>query len=266
MDDDWFPRHPLLRPGVRVVRRDDGHQVGRWPDERVLLPRDPAAATFLADLAAGRRPDVSAPGPRRWATQLVERGLLVGEHDRARRLAREEARVAVSAPAGWWTEDTARLLDEAGLRRTTAREVPVATLALSPTGDLTRTSVDGWMRSGEPHLVVSQVAGRVTIGPFVVPGLTACLRCVDAHGSDRDPGHGLVLEQHGPDPAEPTDPVLLRLALAWAVRDLVAYVEGDLPSTWSATTLVDGALRPEHTRWQRHPRCGCSWGDNLATA
>ena len=62
---------------------------------------------------------------------------------------------------------------------------------------------------------------------------------------------------------EPCDPLLMQLALAWAVRDLVTYVEGGLPSTWSATVDVRADLTLVRREWTRHPRCGCSWGDAL---
>ena len=80
-------------------------------------------------------------------------------------------------------------------------------------------------------------AGSRRIGPFVEPGRTACLRCVDAHEAEVDPRLPFLVEQAAmaTDGGEPVDPVLDRLALAWAVRDLCRYLEGDEPSTWSAT-------------------------------
>jgi hypothetical protein len=119
------------------------------------------------------------------------------------------------------------------------------------------------MRAGEPHLLVSNLDARVRLGPFVVPGMTACLRCVDAHRCDVDPGHALVVEQHPPQPGEPCDPALMHLALAWAVRDLLTYVEGELPATWSATVGLAADLAVQRQAWTRHPRCGCSWGEGL---
>lgn len=289
-NDDWFPRLPRLRPGLRVVRRDDDRrQVGLLPAERVILPAHPDAAAFAAALAEGRRPDLASPGPRRWARLLVERGLVVeadevavamsgdvpraavaaayavhGPQARPRVEARRQARIGLLADEPW-ADECRRLLAATGLTEARGREPVTALLAVAASGELPRDRPDPWLRAGLPHLLVTNVAARVTVGPFVAPGLTACLRCVDAHGSDRDPGHGVVLEQHGPAAGEPADPVLLRLALAWAVRDLVAYVEGDLPSTWSSSVLVDARLETERTSWTRHPRCGCAWGEGLAT-
>ena len=107
----------------------------------------------------------------------------------------------------------------------------------------------------------------MTLGPFVVPGATACLRCVDAHRGEADPRRGLVLEQAASLPAltrDRVDPALHALALAWAARDVVTFVEGGRPATWSATVRVDAGLRLAPQEWLRHSHCGCSWGDQLA--
>lgn len=289
MDDDWFPHTPALRPGLRVVRREDGRlQVGFHRGERVTLPDLPAAHALLADLGQGRRPDLSSPVVRHWARDLAERRLVV-DREQVRALmgsglprsavaaalaqagpgaadrlsGRTAARIGLDAPEPWRTQ-AATLLAEAGLVVAERSAPPTAQLVVTPGGEIPRRWLDAWMRSGLPHLVVTNVAGRVRLGPFVAPGLTACLRCLDAHGSDRDPGHGLVVEQHGPIAGEPCDGLLLRIALACAVRDLASYVEGDVPSTWSASLTVDPGLRLQRQEWARHPRCGCAWGDWLA--
>lgn len=289
MDDDWFPRLPALRPGLRVVRRDEGSlQVGFLPGERVTLPDLPAARAFLTALTEGRRPDLVPPTARRWARALVDRGLVVDRDQvialidqgvprpvvaaglaqsgpaAADRLAgRAAARFGLDVPDPWHAEVVA-LIEEAGLTVATRREPVTAHLVVTPGGELPRQCLDGWMRSGLPHLVVTNVAGRIWLGPFVAAGLTACLRCLDAHASDQDPGHGLVVEQHQPVAGEPCDPLLMRIALACAVRDLASYVEGDAPTTWSATIAIEPGLRLERQEWPRHHRCGCAWGQQLA--
>ncbi len=106
------------------------------------------------------------------------------------------------------------------------------------------------------------------VGPFVVPGRTACLRCLDAHHTDADPAWPLLVRQYAAacsrdraDGApEPVDPLLATLALAWAARDLAAYVDGGRPSTWSTTvTLHPRPDEVESQAWLRHPACSCSW-------
>ena len=109
--------------------------------------------------------------------------------------------------------------------------------------------LDDWMRSGTPHLVVREGPGGPLLGPYVVPGATACLRCVDAHLGEHDPRRALVVEQVATTPplrpSEP-DPALRALALAWAVRDLAAGAEGGVPATWSATVALGAAPADRH--------------------
>ncbi len=50
-----------------------------------------------------------------------------------------------------------------------------------------------------------------------------------------DGRRGVVLRQSTGTPA-PVDPATRAAATALAVRDVVAYVDGDRPATWSATT------------------------------
>ena len=103
------------------------------------------------------------------------------------------------------------------------------------------------------------------LGPFVDPGRTACLRCLDSHLAEQDPHYPLLvsraarlLEQR--DLPEPLDSAVATIAIGWAVRDLVRYAEGDPVSTWSATVLL-GPDQVDLTprSWTAHPACGCSW-------
>lgn len=135
-------------------------------------------------------------------------------------------------------------------------------------GEPAREKLDGWMRAGLPHLLLRFVEGHAVIGPLVLPGETACLRCLDAHHTDVDPSWPLLVAQYAAAVArqredtvpEPVDPVLAALAVAWAAREVVSHVEGRRVSTVSATIRLDPHLTALETRaWPRHPECGCSW-------
>jgi hypothetical protein len=158
------------------------------------------------------------------------------------------------------------LLEAAGVRVAPpgTRRSGDLVVVVEPGGEVSRRALDEWVRTDRAHLVVTNLAARVEVGPLVVPGVTACVGCVDAHRADRDPGRGLVVQQHGPRPDEPCDPLLLRLALAWAARDVVSFLQGEPPRTWSASVVVEPSLALPRNEWSRHPRCGCSWGDALA--
>ena len=286
-----------LLPGTHVLRRHDGRvQVGLDPRQAVLLPAGSDVA--LARLAEGAplEPallplvDAGLLVERRTVTALVHGvaetqapavAALVRAHgaDAATAWAARsaaEVRVVAHGAGGEALADRAELLlTEAGLASTTdvagppSRDGPALLVGV---GQPDRELVDDWMRRGVPHLVVRMAEGHAVVGPFVDPGRSACLRCVDAHHTDVDPTWPLLVRQHaaatrpgrtGADPLappEPVDPLLATLALAWAVRDLTSWVEGVAPSLLSSTLTLDPVLADVDVRtWTRHPGCGCSW-------
>lgn len=296
MAEPSTPRHPLLRPGVRAVRRDRDHLqigVGRsaviaddTPEVRAMLTclesAQPVAATTPATLACwaallerGQVVDADAyfhqfPSDPR-AQQA--RSALFAHHptDATWRLAaRASARIAVLAEPRMVDQaaQARELLALAGIRA--VGQKPSAALVLVG-GEIRRAHLDRLVQSGTPHLLITESEGAVRLGPFVEPGSTACLRCIDASLGEDDPRRALIVEQHAgrrtPGPvAPPHDPALRLIALSMAVVDLTAYVEGDRPVTWSTTIELTPDLALERTPWKRHPRCGCSWGNELPVA
>ncbi|MCX6400992.1 MAG: hypothetical protein NTX33_13820 [Propionibacteriales bacterium] len=277
-------QHLTLRPGVPVMARSPGIlQVGL--DEPALrVDDDPAVRRILVALArpSGVPPDEELP-PKVLdvLARLDLAGLLVTVSDAERHadpalvtlraqfgsdaVRRQEAHSAAAiAVRGNPASIVALgpLLERAGLREASATDPNVAVHLFVTSGPLDRVALDSLVRGSVPHLLVSGSATRRRIGPFVQPGLTACLRCVDAHEALHDPRRPLLLAQAAATATErppPLDPVLDQLALAWAVRDLARYLEGDEPSTWSSTVDVSPVDAPERTRWGRHPDCGCAW-------
>ncbi len=290
--------HLVLRPGVHVVRRDDRHlQVGLEPPQAVVLPDDAPTRRLLEQLRAGEPP---VPGPvpglvpgseqARVLATLDARGLLVpvATRDRVLRAAadrhaaagvlagwgpaagerlanRAATRVAVTAPVDL-RSDAVRLLRSSGLAVAAPADRSDMALVVSDVV-LPRAELDALVRAGRPHLVVGPHRHGLEVGPLVVPGTTACLRCVDAHRAERDPRRSVVLEQYaeatraaGP---VPRDPALLAAAVGLAVRDVVCWADGEVPLSWSASLVLRPALAPEHHEWRRHPHCGCAW-DELA--
>ena len=111
-----------------------------------------------------------------------------------------------------------------------------------------------WVRSDRPHLAVIIGESSITVGPFVRPGVTACLRCRDLHRTDADAAWPAIASQLLSAPAAAGgDPVLLAEALAIGVG---AVARGAGPGADTAVSIsADGervfaAVRP-------HPSCGC---------
>lgn len=280
--------HLALRPGTPVMSRSpDVLQVGlesptlRVPDlppVRRLLdllgrPGGTPSPADLADPAAEVLDRLTRAGlvllipPAGRVTDPVEVVLRAqfGPDAARRRARRADHGVAVRAdPVSELV--LASLLERVGLRRVPVCDLDAAAHLVVTTGPLDREVLDPLVRGSVPHLVVSGAAAGRRVGPFVEPGRTACLRCVDAHESLRDPRLALLVAQAARSATErppPVDPVLDQIALGWAVRDLARYIEGDEPSTWSATLDVGPGGEPAVTRWGRHPDCGCAW-DELA--
>lgn len=281
---------PVLRPGVHVVRRDDRHlQVGLERPRVVVLRDDPATRGLLEALRVGA-PTAGRPEQAQVLAALEEHDLLV---DRALRdevlrrapdraagagvlaasgsaaadlmVARSQVAVGVSAPVDV-RSDALRLLRCSGLASASDPERADLTLVVTDTV-LPRAELDALVRSGRTHLVVAPHGDGMEIGPLVVPGTTACLRCVDAHRAERDPGRSMVLEQCSVETRAagpvPRDPALLAAAVALAVREVVSWADGGAPLSWSASLVLQPGLPPEHRVWRRHPHCGCAW-DELA--
>ena len=266
-----------------MFRRDDAHlQVG-VDQPRVVLPDTEGVRRLLHDLDCGDGLSSLTPEAGLALDRLAEAGVVVeraeldgavrddrrgtalavfaatGPGAPARLAARASCRVAVVAPEPWLAAAADRValagLEMAGDHR------PTVTLAVFP-GEPARSQVDLLVRKDRTHLVVTLFPDRVRLGPFVVPGATACLRCVDAHLAEDDPRRGLVLEQleSRPGLSVPSDPLLAQAALCLAVRELASYAEGDRPATWSATLTLSADLSLPRQAWPRHPHCGCSWG------
>ena len=293
-----FPARPLLRPGVRICRRRDGYlQVGLASHLTVVAPDTREVRALLADLCSG-----VPPGPvgalasplLRLCTDLLDKALILDADvvlpvlgsvrgSRARESLsallsdcgtnastildqRRRARVRVAhqdiATAGHRLTD---LLRAGGVDTDTSDRPPDVAVLVSR-GESDRILLDDWNRNDLPHLVISTSEGVVRLGPFVVPGQTACLRCIDAHHTDHDPRRSLVLAQYAAAGAprdglpEPIHHDLLEMSLIWGVRDLLAWVDGRRPTSWSSTTVFDPDLDLTRTLWPQHPGCGCAWG------
>lgn len=120
--------------------------------------------------------------------------------------------------------------------------------------DVTRT----WqlMGHGIPHLPVAWEGAAVTVGPLVVPGTTACLRCVELHRADdaaRVPQR-TASARYGRH-AEET--VLALAAAGAAVRAVTRLVDGRDVGIATTEQFVSAAAAHHVERWPPHPACGC---------
>ena len=293
--------NPLLLPGTHVVRRGPEQlQAGLLQGGAVMLDRAVRGPESLPDdhatvrtlrraglLLDDDRPLRAAlpahgsgdPGVRHALSAVARRtpqGSVDALTSRTRHLV--EVRSFGHPLAEDLVRDVQGLCRRTGLRLPESARpgpVPRGTLRPRPVGVLigigepSRDLLDPWVRDTVPHLVVRLVEGRAVVGPFVDPGRTACLRCIDAYLTEDDPAWPLLVEQYSRATRgdrsdgipEPVDAALAAVAVGCAVRDLQAYAEAAGPVSWSSTVTLSADLAevtPRH--WPPHPHCGCAWG------
>lgn len=118
---------------------------------------------------------------------------------------------------------------------------------------------------GIPHLLVAVRETTAIIGPLVLPGLTACLLCVERHRAERDPGWPLVAAQLSRPPrggVDACDVALSAVAAGTAVLQVLAWLDAAPDSTPPATAggtleLAMPDWRVRRRSWPVHPSCSC---------
>lgn len=115
--------------------------------------------------------------------------------------------------------------------------------------------------AGVPHLAAVAGADRAVVGPLVVPGRSACLRCLELHRTDRDPLWPTVAAQLALPPPARGEATLTELVAHLVALQACCWVDQRrTPASLGATltvTLPDGLTT--RRAWSAHPRCGCSW-------
>jgi len=118
------------------------------------------------------------------------------------------------------------------------------------------------MRDRVPHLALRASEAIGVVGPFVQPGSSACLRCVDLHKAAGDPQWPTILAQVTFSRAWPqaADTVLAAMTAAVAAAQALAYIDGagPVPATANGTLeLVLPDWRWRRRTWPPHPACIC---------
>jgi hypothetical protein len=278
--------YPLDHVSAALLDRLDG-----VADEAAVLGDDPdesARATWSRLRRAGVVVDVEAPAAlvraleeRIRSVALHEATALVAHdpHTAGQRWQRRDGATVVVAGHGPVGIALAGLLEEAGVGRVlrapaghdtdsadrvgaAGPDVTVLTGDHEPAADL----VERLMRDDRVHLVAGMRGPVGLVGPYVLPGRSACLRCVDQTRCDRDPAWAAARDRlsnrggRGAGTAAPASRVITTAVAALAAAEVLAHVEGRPPSTVgvSATlTLLDPW--PSLRRWPMHPACGCAW-------
>jgi hypothetical protein len=243
-----------LIDGPAVWRQPGVLQVGLGPRHLVLtnVPDNVADAIELFD-GQHSRADIAATLDAGWGDWLC--GVLDDNDALAEGPAvRPRCRVAVVGDGALATAVARRLVCQ-GVTLDSQR--PDLVVVAPPRAEADRVAVRGLTEAGLPHLVTALGFGQATLGPFVLPGVTACLNCVDLTRREADPAWPLIAFQIA-QMTPRDDPLLADWLAAGVATQVAAHLAGRLPQTCWATAVFDRAdLTPGWAQWPARPECPC---------
>ena len=165
-------------------------------------------------------------------------------------------------------EETHLLLSDSGVGVVRVDAVSVVTappchLGLSFTHQVHDPEVtSAWLRRDVSHLTVVSGDRSTRVGPFVVPGVTACSRCLDLYRSEVETCWGVIAGQlwgrRGPEPGL----VEAREIAVRAARRVLSHLTADRDPDGvddAVIETIDGATGAVNRSTSRlHPACGCA--------
>jgi hypothetical protein len=113
--------------------------------------------------------------------------------------------------------------------------------------------------TGTTHLVIDIDPDSATVGPLVIPGSTACTRCIALRKVDHDRHWGAV-EMVKLNRRVLPSALLAQLTASHASAQALLFLDSGTCTAVDTTlhlSLSDGFIRPRS--WKVHPLCGCSW-------
>jgi bacteriocin biosynthesis cyclodehydratase domain-containing protein len=184
------------------------------------------------------------------------------------------------APAGLGTSDigapraagVARAIHRIAPEARTLDDADVLPDLAVLTGPVAASDVAALMRDQVPHLAVRADEAIGVVGPFVDPGRSACLRCIDLSKAARDPAWPKILAQAAGDVAYPTacDTVLAAATAALATAQALAVIDyRGARSPVAANGALELALPDWQWRrrdWPPHPCCTCGAANSKTRA
>ena len=170
---------------------------------------------------------------------------------------------------GTWTQATGAALERVAGVPASGRQPPTTPDLVVLVGEhvLDARVGDDLVRRDMAHLGVVVGSDRVVVGPLVLPGRSACLRCVDLHRRDRDPAWPHLVAQllgaafgSGGAVAAVGETALSTAAAGVAVLQVLGQLDGQVqPDAVGRTlelTLPHGTVR--RRAWRLHGGCGCA--------
>jgi bacteriocin biosynthesis cyclodehydratase domain-containing protein len=143
-------------------------------------------------------------------------------------------------------------------------------VALCPDGPATAGDGADLLTRDVAHVVVTTYERVGVVGPFVRPGRSACLTCLEQHRVDRDPAWPVVSAQlrhparrtSGSPFAAACDVVLAASVSALGAAAVLAALDepdADHELSGALIELRPPSLLTRRRSWPPHPCCGCGW-------
>jgi hypothetical protein len=113
-----------------------------------------------------------------------------------------------------------------------------------------------------PHLIATAGEAVGVVGPLVIPGRSACLRCLSLTRRDRDPAWPLIAAQLAARRplTRACDAVLATAVAAHAAAQVLAFLDRTGPGTAVTNGTLELVLpdwRWRRRTWPIHGECGC---------
>ncbi len=139
---------------------------------------------------------------------------------------------------------------------------PPDLVVLTAPGPVPAPAGQGWRARGIPHLPLACEEGAATLGPLVVPGVSACLTCQDLVRTDLDPAWAEVMARALLRPVLGSAPVdagerLTPLVASLTALVVLGWLEGAAPMPGVSAEVALPWPTVVHRHWPAHPRCGC---------
>lgn len=118
------------------------------------------------------------------------------------------------------------------------------------------------MSEDEVHLIVSAPDGpSIDIGPLVIPGKSACSRCITLARSDQHP-LSREIDIFRSTHTELEIPVsVAHFVAAQIASEILRFIDTKKSALISTRVRINylDVCNPQHIHFARHPLCGCSW-------
>lgn len=254
------------------------HKQQRYADDLAALAHAHGSAGALRVLARRGRSTVVVRGDDRAAAQIAVGLAAAGVGTVVVEAGDRAATVVDLTPSGphepevMWREQVGAAVRSQGARPTSASvrgtRPSAVVVCSSADADLPWTDpelADDLLADGVPHLAVAVSGSTALVGPFVLPGSSACLWCLDHRHRDADPAWPALVDQlrlHHPR-SHASLGIAASAAAAVAVAHVLQVVDHGATARPSSLDAQVELRAPDLLATRRpvvrHPACGCGW-------